>query len=236
MNGQSSQLSNSPKIETNTLNPKVNQKLKPKARESSASHGRQHTKAVGNKFTRENHASFHVPHSTNSSFSHHDLGVVRPGENASLESHLSSNSRKQKAGVSSFNRSGFASMGQPLVEISVGHPNRGGREDNGVESTLANFSGSSLARIKPIGGRPNKENNGRWTNSNKFSGVFRSHQGDTSMWELSTDKPTDHFEGVTSGDYGTCNMHLEEHGVVEVQAKGVELELAKSSKEPVSNQ
>ena len=56
------------------------------------------------------------------------------------------------------------------------------------------------------------------------------------MWELSTDKPTDHFEGVTSGDYGTCNMHLEEHGVVEVQAKGAELELAEPSKESVSNQ
>ena len=32
---------------------------------------------MGNKSTRENHASLHVSHSTDSSFSHHDLGVVR---------------------------------------------------------------------------------------------------------------------------------------------------------------
>ena len=236
VNGQTSHLSNFPKTETHILNPKVNQKLKPKASETLASHGRQHSKAVGNKSTRKNHASFHVSHSPDSSFSHHDLGVVRPGADASLESHFSSNSRKPKAGISSSDRPGLASMGQPLVEISVGHPNRGGGEDNGVESTLANFSRSSLARIKPSGGGPNKENNGGWTNSNKFSGVFGSHQGDTSMWELSTDEPTDHFEGATSGDYGTCNMHLEEHGVVEVQAKGAELELAEPGKEPVSNQ
>lgn len=141
MSSHFSPLSNPPRIEANTLNPKVNHKLKSKTREASASHGRQHTKAVGNKPPRENYAIVRIPYSTNPSFSHHDLGVVRSGANASLESHLSPNSRKPKARVSTSDRSGLVSMGQPLVEIPIGHSNKGKRGDNGVESTTANFMG-----------------------------------------------------------------------------------------------
>nr|POE88639.1 hypothetical protein CFP56_73307 [Quercus suber]POF04797.1 hypothetical protein CFP56_71984 [Quercus suber] len=110
------------------------------------------------------------------------------------------------------------------------------REDNGVESIIANFAGLSLARIKPLERGPNKENNGGWTNSNQFNGVFGSHQGDKGMWELSSDKTPDQLEGTTVGDNGACIMHLEEHGGIEVQVEGAVLELAEPSKEPVSDQ
>lgn len=122
------------------------------------------------------------------------------------------------------------------MEIPNGHPNNGRREDNGVESIIANFSRSSFAHIKHLGGGPNKENHGGRSHNNKFNGVFGSKKIDSDMWELPADKLVDQFKGTAFGDSGACGMHLEEYGDIEVQAEGAELELAKQSKESVLDQ
>nr|POE45885.1 hypothetical protein CFP56_40923 [Quercus suber] len=85
----------------------------------------------------------------------------------------------------------MAGLGLPLVEISIGHPNNGRREDNEVESIVAKFSGTSFAHIKHLGGGSNKENLGGRTSSNKFNGVFGSKKIDSDMWELPVDKSVD---------------------------------------------
>lgn len=58
----------------------------------------------------------------------------------------------------------------PLVEIPNGHPNNGRRENIGVESTIANFTGTSFAQIKHFRGGPNKGNHGGRSSNNKFNG------------------------------------------------------------------
>jgi len=203
---------------------------------TSASHERHHTKAVGNKPTRENHAAVSISHSADPSIPHNDLGVVRIGKVASMEPHLSPYSSEPKSRVPSADQPGMARMGLPLVEIPNRHPNNGRKEDNGVENTIANFTGTSFTHIKHFGGGPNKENHGRRANSNKFNGVFGSNKVDSDMWELPADKPVDQLEGIAFENFGACDMYLEEHGDIEVQAEEDELELAEQSKESVSSQ
>ena len=105
-----------------------------------------------------------------------------------------------------------------------------------MESTIANFVGSSFARIKPFGRGLNKENLGRRSNSNKFNRVFRSHPTDLGMWKIATNKSSDQLEGAVNGDYEACDMHLEEQGGAQVQVEGAELELTELGKEPISDQ
>ena len=183
---------------------------------TSTSHGRHHTKAMGNKPTRENHAAVLISHSADPSIPHNDLGVVRPGKVASMEPHLSPHSSEPKSRVPSADRPGMARTGLPLVEIPNRHPNNGRKEDNRVESTIANFTRMSFTHIKHFGRGPNNENHGRRANSNKFNGVFGSNKVDSDMWELPANKPVDQLEGIAFENFGACDMHLEEHGDIEV--------------------
>ena len=231
-----SPISNSHKTEAPTSTQKTNSKSKSKPGDSKVSHGRQNEKAVGNKPSRKNHAIVPIVHLTNPSISHHDLGVVQPGANASMEPYFSSNSRESKTGVSSANRPSVDRMGQSLLEIPNVHFNNGKREDNGVESTITNFAGSSFAQIKPLGGGLNKENLDGRSISKKFNGVFGSYQVDSNLQELATDKSADQLEGAAIGDFGACEMHFEEQGDNEVQVEGAGLEFAEPSQELVSGQ
>ena len=129
-----------------------------------------------------------------------------------MEPHFPPNSREPRSRLSFANSPGMARVRKPLVEIPNGQFVSSKREDNGLESTISNFAGSSFAQIKPFGEGSNKENLGRRTNSNKFNGVFGSHPVDSGMWEIPTNKSFDQLEGAVNGDYGACNMHLEEQG------------------------
>ena len=222
-----------PEATTSSHKPEKNSKLKLGA--AKVSNGRQNEKAVGNKTPRKNHAPISVIHSTNSSIPHHDLGVVQSGTNASMEPHFPSDSREQITGIPSTDRSGVARMGQPLVEISNGRSNNSRRKNLGVESTIASFTGSSLTRIKPTGGGPNKENSGGRPISSKFNGVFGSNQADSDLRELPTNKSSDQLKGAANGDYGACDMHYEEQGGIEVRVKGAGLETDDPIQESLSD-
>lgn len=167
---------------------------------------------MGNKPSRKNNDFVPIVHPTDSSISHHDLGVVRSRATSSMEPHFSINSRELDTGFPAADKLGMARVGQPLVEISNGHSVSSRREDFELEGTFANFVGSSFAQIKPIGGGSNKENFGGRTNGNKFSGVFGSHQDDSVMWEISINKSSDQLEGAAVGDDGAYDMHLGEQG------------------------
>ena len=135
----------------------------------------------------------------------------------------------QKLGFLSLTGPVWDRMGQSLLEIPNGHSNNGKREDNGVESTITNFAGSSFAQIKPLGGGLNKENLGGRSISKKFNGVFGSYQVDSNLQELATDKSADQLKGAAIGDFGACDMHFEEQGDNEVQVEGAGLEFAEPS-------
>ena len=152
-----------------------------------------------------------------------------------MEPHFSSNSREQITGLSSTDRSGVARMGQPLVEISNGRSNNSRRKNLGVESTIAKFTRSSLTRIKPAGGGPNKDNSGGPPISSKLNGVFGSYQVDSDLRELPTDKSSDQLKGTANGDSGACDMHYEEQGGIEVQVKGAGLGTAEPIQESLSD-
>ena len=101
---------------------------------------------MGNKPLRKNHALVPIVNPVDLSIPHHDLGVVRPGANASMESYFSSNSRESKTRFSSVGQPNVDRMGQPLVKIPNKRSNNGRREDNGVKSTIANFIGLLLPK------------------------------------------------------------------------------------------
>nr|POE44898.1 hypothetical protein CFP56_75450 [Quercus suber] len=227
--------SNYPKSDSPTPSPKVKNKTNPKLSLAKKNHGEKSQKAVGNKNSRKNNAAIPFAHPTDSSTSHHDLGVVRTGASSSMEQHISINSRESDTGFHVTDRPDMARLGQPLMEISIGHSVISRKEDSELEGTLTNFAGSSFARIKPSGGGSNKENLGRKTNGNKFCGVFGSHQDDSGMWEIPTNKSFDRLKGAAVGDVGACDMHIEEQGGSQVQDEGAKLELAKSSKKSVSD-
>ena len=117
------QKATSPKTEAPTPNQKNFNKSKSKPGGAFASHGRQHTKVVGNKPTQESHAAVPIFHSANSSIPHNDLGVVRLGTTVSMEQHFSSHSKEPAPRVPSTDRPDMARLGLPLLEIPNEHPN-----------------------------------------------------------------------------------------------------------------
>ena len=123
MGNVTSPSSNLHMTEASTFSQKPVSNSKSKFGVSKISHGRQNKKAVGNKPPRKNHAPISFVHPTNPSIPHHDLGLVRPGANASMEPHFSSNSKEPNTRLSSTDRPSVARMGQPLVEISNGCSN-----------------------------------------------------------------------------------------------------------------
>lgn len=159
--------SNPPRFGTHTIPPKVNNRSKPKQKTSTASHGGQPPKTMGNKPPRKDYEPISIFYPTDQSIPHHDLGMVQLRATTSMEPHIPPNPRESKARLPAADKPEVDRVGKPLVEISNGQPVSSKREVNGLESTITNFAGSSFARIKPFGGGSNQENLGGNANSNK---------------------------------------------------------------------
>nr|POE94062.1 putative ribonuclease h protein [Quercus suber] len=207
-------------------------KGKGKGKQQQQVQGEQKSATLGNKNQREDLEFKHVYAGADPIKPHHDLGLVRTESNGGMESYIPVNSQEQKNGVSAHDKPGLAGVGKPLVEISNGHTIKGGSKNPGVESAVSKFAGANLAKIKPAGGNTNKENVRISGVSNKFDGVFGSHQANSTVWGKYPNQ-TPNVQGRTDGDIGACDMLVEDRGNGQGQYEESELEVAESSKEPI---
>ena len=81
--------------------------------------GRPEKARMGNISKGKNHGGISKYAGTNKSKSHNDLGMVRFGRDASLATHLPSNTRKQIEGVAFSDRPRLVGLGLSLVDFSI---------------------------------------------------------------------------------------------------------------------
>ena len=80
------------------------------------------------------------------------MGMVRPRRNGGLEIHIPVDTREQETRVPSLNRPSLDGMGEPLVDIPLGHSNESRGKDIWVQSFIIAIVGAKFERIR-IGGR-----------------------------------------------------------------------------------
>ena len=189
--------------------------------------GRPEKARMGNFSKGKNHSGISKHAGTNKSKSHNDLGMVRSGRDASLATHLPSNTRKQNEGVASSDRPDVDGMGLPLVDISIRQTDKRGSSDFRVESVVTAISRAKLKRRENRGRGRGKENLDVQVGSSELLGKRNFQESNSGRSSNGRVKCSDFIKGDSDGSTRTHGASCTGSGILQEASEGVGMEIVK---------